>query len=316
MKRFWLWTINLIVVLLGVILVAVSLNTNFQILDLLSDGRLIYAGILFCAFICLLGLNRRTQALFAAGLTLFALWPIVGLYSFATKCSNSRTSTVRILAVNIGADHNKNYERLMKFVQEEQPDIIGISEVTKDWRTALTSELQVRYPFFYIQESCGGMALFSRYRLNSSQISRTDQIERPRIQTVVDMRGEPVTMILAHLATPQNPSFKLRQDDFTQLAAEVKNIAGPTILFGDFNCCQWSSLFQRLVENTHLVDTSAGFGIQPTWCQSPWFLLFPIDQVLISQEFCTCGRCVGKDVGSDHLPLIVDVYLKPTNSPK
>ena len=55
--------------------------------------------------------------------------------------------------------------------------------------------------------------------------------------------------------------------------------------------------------------TRAGFGVQATFPAQSRLLRIPIDHVLAS---CTIGvrdRVIERDVGSDHLPIVVDLVV-------
>ena len=56
-------------------------------------------------------------------------------------------------------------------------------------------------------------------------------------------------------------------------------------------------------------DTRAGFGVQPTFPASSWLVRIPIDHVLVSCSVGVTERRVERDVGSDHLPVVVDLKL-------
>jgi len=58
-----------------------------------------------------------------------------------------------------------------------------------------------------------------------------------------------------------------------------------------------------------LKDSSLGWGIQPTWPAMFLPLRIPIDHCLVSPDLKIVRRKIGRDIGSDHLPLLVDLGL-------
>jgi len=59
-----------------------------------------------------------------------------------------------------------------------------------------------------------------------------------------------------------------------------------------------------------LPDSRAGRGIQPSWPASlPAALRIPIDHCLVSPGIAVVGRQLGPQVGSHHLPVIVDLAV-------
>jgi endonuclease/exonuclease/phosphatase (EEP) superfamily protein YafD len=78
---------------------------------------------------------------------------------------------------------------------------------------------------------------------------------------------------------------------------------------GDLNATPWSRPFVHLVESSGLCDTRAGFGVQASFPAASWLLRIPIDHVLASCGIGVQSRRIGRDVGSDHLPVIVDLVV-------
>lgn len=78
------------------------------------------------------------------------------------------------------------------------------------------------------------------------------------------------------------------------------------MLLGDLNVTPWSKHFQQLLDRTGLLDSSSGYGVQPSWPNFSWLLRIPIDHCLHSSDIVIDQRKVGPDVGSDHYPIIVD----------
>jgi endonuclease/exonuclease/phosphatase (EEP) superfamily protein YafD len=78
---------------------------------------------------------------------------------------------------------------------------------------------------------------------------------------------------------------------------------------GDFNATPWSRPYRRLHNGTGTCDTRAGYGVQASYPADSWLLRIPIDHVLASCNVGVRDRRIGPDVGSDHLPVIVDLVL-------
>jgi endonuclease/exonuclease/phosphatase (EEP) superfamily protein YafD len=78
---------------------------------------------------------------------------------------------------------------------------------------------------------------------------------------------------------------------------------------GDLNATPWSRPFHRFVGRSGLCDSRAGFGVQASFPAASALLRIPIDHVLVSCVIGVRNRRIGRDVGSDHLPVIVDLVL-------
>ena len=81
------------------------------------------------------------------------------------------------------------------------------------------------------------------------------------------------------------------------------------VIIGGLDATPWSAAFRRLLGRSGLCGTRAGFGLQASFPAGHALLRIPLDHVLAS---CTIGvrdRRVEADVGSDHLPAIVDLVV-------
>lgn len=101
----------------------------------------------------------------------------------------------------------------------------------------------------------------------------------------------------------------LRNEQLEELVKTVDTTT-PTILIGDLNTSCWGSSFKRLLKNSKLKNSSKGFGFQPTWPAGTPILFTAIDHMLHSDNIVIVDRRIGKNVGSDHLPLIVDFVVE------
>jgi len=85
---------------------------------------------------------------------------------------------------------------------------------------------------------------------------------------------------------------------------------GRAVLVGDLNLTPWSPRFGRLLAESGLADTSLQRPFATSWRSPLPFVELALDHFLASPGLrVPCNR-LGPDVGSDHLPLIVDVALR------
>jgi endonuclease/exonuclease/phosphatase (EEP) superfamily protein YafD len=79
-------------------------------------------------------------------------------------------------------------------------------------------------------------------------------------------------------------------------------------MVGDFNVTPWSPLFADLLRDSGLADSCRGFGWQPTWpTRLPAMFRIPIDHCLHGAGVAIVDRRVGPEIGSDHLPLLLEL---------
>jgi endonuclease/exonuclease/phosphatase (EEP) superfamily protein YafD len=84
---------------------------------------------------------------------------------------------------------------------------------------------------------------------------------------------------------------------------------GPAILLGDLNCVSWSPPLRRVCREGRMKDARKGFGVCATWPAPYAPLGCPIDHCLVSPEIHVRGFRTGANLGSDHLPIVVDFTL-------
>ena len=100
-----------------------------------------------------------------------------------------------------------------------------------------------------------------------------------------------------------------RDSLFAELATLVAAETTPVIVIGDFNATPWSSAFRTFEGDTGLVNSQRGYGLSATWPTSLPITLVPLDHMMHSDSLTTITRVVGPDLGSDHMPLTVEVSL-------
>jgi endonuclease/exonuclease/phosphatase (EEP) superfamily protein YafD len=64
-----------------------------------------------------------------------------------------------------------------------------------------------------------------------------------------------------------------------------------------------------LEAGTGLVNATLESGLRPTWPTRPALARIPIDHFLLSDHLNVASIRTGPDIGSDHLPLILDLAV-------
>ena len=81
------------------------------------------------------------------------------------------------------------------------------------------------------------------------------------------------------------------------------------MLTGDLDITPWSPAFTKLLSNSGLVDTGPKRGLSATWFSKIPFVGLMIDHVLVNPGIAAVDNRLGADVGSGHLPVIVDLAI-------
>jgi endonuclease/exonuclease/phosphatase (EEP) superfamily protein YafD len=217
--------------------------------------------------------------------------------------------TVRAMLMNLNAS-NENAAQVLSAIQEAQPDLLLLEEVTPVWAQAL-SGLDYPYRVAEIRDDCFGMMLLSRVPLSHTNVVQIGDAGVPSILATAHFPRGDVSIIGTHPLPPISATYsRHRNHQLAALSPVVREQKHPVLLIGDLNASPWSPYFIRLLKDSGLKNSMKGFGVQPSWPANNGFLRIPIDQILYSPEITIHRRAVGSAVGSDHLSVIVDVSIR------
>jgi endonuclease/exonuclease/phosphatase (EEP) superfamily protein YafD len=223
---------------------------------------------------------------------------------------DSAGNKLRVLLLNVRTE-NERCDLVIRCIHKYRPDVIVLEEVNERWLKEL-ARLHEDFPHVIEEprDDNFGIVLFSRLPLNSAKIIYLGGAEVPSVTAQFEVGACRFTVLGTHALPPGTPeNFRFRNEQLDQVARFVANQAGPVIVLGDLNATPWSYYFERLVRESRLTDSSKGRGIHPTWPASVFPLRIPIDHCLVSPEIGVIHRMTGNSVGSDHLPLVVDLIL-------
>lgn len=79
---------------------------------------------------------------------------------------------------------------------------------------------------------------------------------------------------------------------------------------GALNVSPWSPHYQNFIEQSRLINSSQGRAIHPTWPTFSLLFLIPLDHFLHTANIAIKSTRVGKSIGSDHFPVIVEFGMK------
>jgi endonuclease/exonuclease/phosphatase (EEP) superfamily protein YafD len=292
-----------IVALLGGLTALGLLDRWSPYLELATVFRLQYALLLSIA--ALLAIPLRLFAIALAAVALAGVNVIViSQVPPAPPTAGIEPARLRALIVNV-RDRNHEYESVGRLVAEADPDVVGVTELTPAWARGLESALK-GYPDRRLEPEEGvyGVGLYSKRRLAASRIERFPSDGPPSVIATVKVRTRPIVIVIVHVRTLVDGDARTRQ--LRALSEEVKGLERQSLVCGDFNSVPWSESIRDLADKADLRSIYGRFGLAGTWPAYAPPLRIPIDNCLVSEGVAVTGHRVGPDVGSDHLPLIVD----------
>ncbi len=216
-------------------------------------------------------------------------------------------SPVRVLVLNV-LTSSTNHDAVRRLITDTRPDIVALVEVDQIWLDALAPVL-VDYPGRVEEPRWDnfGVALYARgpvtgaaQKLGSGPTTIIGQVS---IGTAA------LSVIVTHPSPPMNSTaadaLGVQLDAIALRVRELPN----ALVMGDFNTTPWSRRFRRLLSASGLCDSRDGFGIQATYPANLWLARIPIDHLLHACTIGVTGRRVERDVGSDHLPIVIDLVV-------
>jgi endonuclease/exonuclease/phosphatase (EEP) superfamily protein YafD len=251
----------------------------------------------------------------AAGFFVVAVlagWPAAPLFRSPRVGSSAPTGgRLRVMAVNL-LRQNEDHAAVLGAVRAERPDLLVCTELTPEWARAL-APLAAELPHVVSAPEPGwfGIALHSRLPIREYAVVSLGAEWARAIRAVVDTPAGALGVLAAHAPQPGGARRNAERDlAYVAMPAQLAMLPPRRIVVGDLNSTRFGGSFADLLAATGLRDSGEGFGLQPTWpAQLPFPMRIAIDHVLVPPMVAVVDRRVGPDVGSDHLPLVVDLQL-------
>jgi endonuclease/exonuclease/phosphatase (EEP) superfamily protein YafD len=260
-----------------------------------------------------LGAIARRPAICIVGLALLAVNGTPVLPYIAGGAHAATAGNLRILELNMhGAGTNR--EGFRQMVTAQHPDLVMLTEMPGNLeRVAREVPDLPPYRIGSLPTSPWAVGLFSRWPVMRWSVDRgadgTARVVSADICDTPEWKGC-LRLVALHAPRPFGDGAR-RQEDQLEIAATLA-VSAPdhrAIVLGDLNLTPWAPAFSRLVAEGDLRDTGPYRGLLATWLSRVPFVGLLIDQVLVSPSIGILANRLGPDVGSDHLPVIVDLAV-------
>jgi len=281
-----------------------------------DNFRVQYLWGLVLGTILLVAAGRRRAAFIATvplAIHAWLLWPFYVASPAERPASAASPDAVRLRVVTLNVwGRNKQYERVFDFLRQTEADIVVLEEIYPAWVPQMKA-LEADWPYHteMYREARYGMAIFSRWPL---ELGRSEFLRDgvPVITARVRVGETPLAICGVHLSRPLSRIGSLRQaHQLADLPRVLKDKPQKQIVLGDFNSTSWNPRFVDCLTRAELVDTRLGSGVHASWPSVlPAALRIPIDHCLVSKNIRVVRHEIGPPVGSDHLPVIVDLEIK------
>jgi len=300
-----------ILLIVGILSSIVSLlgffGQSFWLLDVLSHFSYQYFVVLILCFggAALLGFPKITWLLlpFIAinGYEVFSVYlpvenePVTG-QTLTIDCMNLLYT-------------NDDYLAVANYIKDNDPDILILQEYTQEWEENLELDLaQFPYSKRIPRTDNFGMALFSKFEVDTIELISIGKADIPSILTRFKLQEMPVTLVTIHPLPPSDQfSFESRNQQYDKINEYIDKFGGAFIVVGDLNSSPYSAHFKKLVNEDELRDTRMGVGVLPSWPNYFPLMYIPLDHILISEELTYQDRRTGPNIGSDHMPMHIEI---------
>lgn len=262
------------------------------------------------------GLGRRYGLAGVLGLPTL----LIGLFYAPLFLPQSNTAIasdtpLKVMSYNV-LYRNQTLDQAIDLIQQEQPDILLLQEVTPYIALTFQPALDNLYPgqpSYYAYDLNIGQVVVSRY-----PIRPLDSFpEQGRTQKVlIEIPGGPIQVWNVHPTTPLAWSRQYRQ--ISQLAEAITAVPGPLIVGGDFNTTEHSITYRLVNQHLNNAHWEAGWGFGFSFpAHTPRVKGLPvvtpmvrIDHIFYSDHFfARQARTLPDSGGSDHYPVIAELSL-------
>lgn len=249
---------------------------------------------------------------------IYLLYPYTPFYKIEKKVKTEKSSeSIKAISTNI-YQFNKEYDRFLKFLESENPDIILTMESNQDWEDAL-QVLKTNYPYYceIALENTYGMHLYSKIEMTNCQKHYFVADDIPSIEATFKTKdGFEFVFFGVHPPPPsptEEENAKERDGELLSVAKKVKEDRKPAVVIGDFNNVAWAKSSVLFRKTSGTIDPRIGRGLISTFHAKYRLLRFPIDQMFHTTDIFVEELKAMPNVGSDHLPLYCKFFIDKIN---
>ena len=270
--------------------------------------------VALAAFVLPISLPRRCL-LFGLGAALASVQALPLLPYMAQSpppaLQTQRPPSLRVLVANLHS-WAVNVPALEKLLRESAADIVLLTEITPTQQAAFMAVTSL-YPHQF-QTPVGSDNTFTVRILARMpmEIALHHSVDHPVVQArLCQARAKCLTVLSVHASRPGPAGREARNAALQTLVRQAKEAASKgdhVIAAGDFNMTAFSPDF-GMFGAAGLSDSALGRSYPSTWPVWLGGLGIGLDHVLVSAGLGVTGRWLGPDIGSDHLPLFVELAV-------
>lgn len=286
--------------------------------------------LVVCALSWPLGWRWRLVAL---ATLVIVLWPIMGL-SLGT--ADAGAGRVRVMTYNVKSYLFREagaFERVIAEIQQHDPDIVVMQDAAKINAQAVRHS-SAMYQLVAERNvySFGQYIVASRFPIRDCRVGDIsyDEQSHTMVHCIVRAHGLDIDLYTAHFISPRDGLNAFRWQGVTgydewdanvqarmlqadKLARLVSKRSRPVVVAGDLNAPEPSLVIQTLIDaglRDAFLSAGLGYGYTHGHSFKPRISsTIRIDHILVSQEIGVEDCFVGGKDGSEHRPVIADLWV-------
>ena len=266
------YTVHLMIGFLGLGLLFLSLDIP----------KLLFVSFACCASICIFLKNASNEHLHLPDLNM------------EPKVSIAHLNTANI---------EQGFDELVDFIDDMDPDIISIQEVTPEWGHFIKTQLKEKYPYqnLLIRIDPYGMCLISKTPFIKIDTFNHNNI--PNLLSTVSMGDQNVSILSSYIVPDLGKSSKTgNREHLDLITRKITSSKNPVISLGDFNMVYWQNEIRDFRKNAELENSRRDF--------TPLGFRIPHDHIFYSAQLeCTRFAEVNND-NSNHFGILGTFQLK------
>jgi endonuclease/exonuclease/phosphatase (EEP) superfamily protein YafD len=296
-----------LLVLLALVSLAGLLGDHFWFLDLINHFR---PQLLFLSLaIHLFSFIRKMKYLRIAAfvLLLLNLFCVRSAFDISNRLEHRKDHLPQYLFLSANLyKYNEDHESILKLIDDLNPDIIWLMEVTPKCFDDIYPHLadQYRYHLKRTREDSYGIAMFSRYDFHA-EVKNFKDTHIPYVDAYLN--NEDIRFIGLHASSPiSEKRVLMKKRELQEITELVKDETKPLVVMGDFNETPWTNNFKNFVKESGLRNASVGYGFIYTWPTWIFPLATQIDHAFI-KNISDGSFESHRNIGSDHYPISFQV---------
>lgn len=278
--------------------------------DLFSHFKLQYIFLLLILFAVSFYIQKwHFSILIILFLLAWNSWFVLPLYFAPPTPFADSTESISILSINLLAS-NTQYAQTLDLIHKKDPDILVLLELSPLWKNEMKPLLE-KYPHRLMNEQMNnfGIGLLSKIPITVS-LHDFEKDLPASILGKFQVKDQSIYILTTHPVPPVNGQmFRMRNLQLEEIAELSQLLKHHFIVIGDLNTSSYSVHFQNLLSEGKLTDSRKGIGILPSWPANFFPLQTTLDHCLITEDLHVINRSTLSDIGSDHLPIWIEIGI-------